>query len=181
VIEPDYIDDKKHEGKGTTVFEKINTKIHGKHQSHNVVTRDFLKKYISYAKSQRAPELSEKTIDYAAAFYAGLRTKALNYDQAKVSVPVTVRTLETMIRLATAHAKLRLSKQVEEHDLDVAIGLLNYSIFQELAIIKEEDEEDDDEIVQVKTSSARSKRLQQRDVKNEIQQSPVRKIKKETP
>jgi len=49
VIEPDYVDEKKL-GKGTTVFEKINTK-HSKSSAQNSVTREFLKKYISYSKS----------------------------------------------------------------------------------------------------------------------------------
>jgi DNA replication licensing factor MCM3 len=52
--------------------------------------------------------------------YSGLRAKALNYDPNKVSCPITVRTLETLIRLATAHAKLRLSKEVENKDIEVA-------------------------------------------------------------
>lgn len=57
VIEPEFHDDKKAEGKGTVVYEKLNTKLHNKNQVMNVVTRDFLKKYISFAKSQKAPEL----------------------------------------------------------------------------------------------------------------------------
>jgi DNA replication licensing factor MCM3 len=93
------------------------------------VTREFLKKYISFAKAQKHPDLHQDCIEYAAQYYSALRTKALNYDQNKVSVPITVRTLETMIRLATAHAKLRLSKTVEPSDIDVAVQLLNGSIF----------------------------------------------------
>lgn len=94
-----------------------------------MLTREFLKKYISFAKAQKAPEIHQDCIEYAAQFYSALRLKALNYDQAKVAVPITVRTLETMIRLATAHAKLRISKTVESTDIDIACQLLNNSIF----------------------------------------------------
>lgn len=109
-----------------------------------MITREFLKKYISFAKAQKAPEIHNDCIEYAAQFYQALRHKALNYDQSKVSVPITVRTLETMIRLATAHSKLRLSKFVEQLDIDIAAQLLNMSIFQEnTKEIKEEPEEED--------------------------------------
>ena len=117
-------------------------------------------------------------MEYAAQYYSALRTKALNYDQSKVSVPITVRTLETMIRLATAHAKLRLSKTVDSHDIDVACELLNNSIFQEnISPVKEEpseDEQEEEEVIKVRTN---------RKVKNE--ESPSRrkrseKVKKET-
>ena len=93
------------------------------------MTRDFLKKYISYAKSMKAPELLDECVEYAAQFYNSLRQKAFNFDQNRVSVPITVRTLETLIRLATAHSKLRLSKVVEPSDIDIAAILLQESIF----------------------------------------------------
>jgi hypothetical protein len=33
VIEPDYKEERKNDGKGTSMFDKINPKLHGKHQS----------------------------------------------------------------------------------------------------------------------------------------------------
>ena len=38
-------------------------------------------------------------------------------------MPVTARTLETMIRLSTAHAKARLSKTVDEVNISVSLTL----------------------------------------------------------
>ena len=52
-------------------------------------------------------------------------------DPKKLSVPVTVRTLETLTRLATAHAKLRLATHVEVDDIELAGNLLNMTIFNE--------------------------------------------------
>lgn len=99
--------------------------------TRKVVTREFLKKYLSWVKSQRNPELDENCIDYASNLYSVIRQKAVNpaTDQNKVSSPVTVRSLETIIRLATAHAKLRMSKTIDTGDIDVAVNLLHLSIF----------------------------------------------------
>jgi DNA replication licensing factor MCM3 len=81
--------------------------------------------------------------------YASLRKKAANSDQNKISQPVTVRTLETIIRLSTAHAKLRFSKVVELSDVDVAITMLKEAIFQEhlekKEVIQENEEMEEDE------------------------------------
>ena len=110
------------------MYEKQIKSSNGK-DSGNIVTREFLKKYICWAKAQKTPELAQDCIEYAAQFYSALRNKAQNYDPNRVAVPITVRTLETMIRLATAHAKLRLSKNVEPTDIDIAVTLLNTCIF----------------------------------------------------
>lgn len=67
----------------------------------------------------------------ASFFYADLRTQALQFDPNRVSVPITVRTLESIIRLATAHAKLRLAKSVEMVDIEMAGSLVRESIFQD--------------------------------------------------
>jgi DNA replication licensing factor MCM3 len=45
------------------------------------------------------------------------------------TLPVTARSLETMIRLSTAHAKLRQSKEVSLADAEAALGVMKYAIY----------------------------------------------------
>ena len=139
VVEPEMRNEAKNEGKGGNIYEKHIQKTTGD-KTRNVVTRDFLKKYLSFVKSQKSPEINGDCIEYAAQLYSIIRQKAAYSDQAKISCPVTVRTLETLIRLATAHSKLRLSKEVKTEDLDIALALIHLSIFGEAM---DPDEDDD--------------------------------------
>lgn len=45
---------------------------------------------------------------------------------------MTARTLETLIRLSTAHAKARISKSVELEDSEVAVELVQYAYFKKV-------------------------------------------------
>ncbi len=46
--------------------------------------------------------------------------------------PLTARTLETLIRLSTAHAKARLSSKVDERDAMAAEEILRFALFKEV-------------------------------------------------
>jgi DNA replication licensing factor MCM3 len=127
-------------GKETNVYERFNAILHsgmtvtsgkGKNKKIDVLSIDFIKKYIQYAKSRIKPVLTKAASDHIVATYAELRNQDLEANQRRTS-PMTARTLETLIRLATAHAKARLSSTVDERDADEAEKILKFALFKEM-------------------------------------------------
>ncbi|KAH8997474.1 MCM2/3/5 family-domain-containing protein [Lactarius akahatsu] len=129
----------------TSPFEKYDPLLHvgmaaGRHHPKTragqakkveVLSVAFIKKYIQYAKSKPAPVLTKGAADWIVSLYAELRNEAAEDNKKKTS-PLTARTLETLIRLATAHAKARLSPKVEERDASAAEDILRYALFKDV-------------------------------------------------
>jgi len=86
----------------------------------SIIPVSFLKKFIFYVKKRAGPELTPGAELYLAESYSLLRSRASNNQ----GLPVTARTLETMIRLSTAHAKMRLSKVIDKGDACVALEIM---------------------------------------------------------
>merc|ERR1712088_684834 len=101
------------EDEETPVYEKYDALLHGnsRKKTDKIVSVGFMKKYIHIAKCIK-PVLTHEACEVITEEYTKLRVNDLESDMAKTS-PVTARCLETLIRLATAHAKARLSKVVE--------------------------------------------------------------------
>ena len=81
------------------------------------IPQELLKKYIIYAKEKVHPKLHRMDQDKVAQLYAQLRRESM----ATGSVPITVRHIESIIRLAEAQAKLHLREYVMDEDVNMAI------------------------------------------------------------
>jgi DNA replication licensing factor MCM3 len=125
--------------RSTDVYEKFDAMLHagvtrtlgrGSNKKTEILSIPFMKKYIQYAKRIK-PVLTQEASDRIADIYVGLRNDEIEGNQRRTS-PLTVRSLETIIRLATAHAKSRLSSRVEERDAIAAEGILRFALFKEI-------------------------------------------------
>uniref|UniRef100_A0AAX7TFM7 DNA replication licensing factor MCM3 n=1 Tax=Astatotilapia calliptera TaxID=8154 RepID=A0AAX7TFM7_ASTCA len=114
------------------IYEKHNNLLHGsKRKRDKIVSKEFMRKYIHIAKAV-TPVLTEEAANHIAEEYSRLRSQEqLGADLARTS-PVTARTLETLIRLSTAHAKARMSKAVELQDSEVAVELVQFAYFKKV-------------------------------------------------
>ncbi|RXG57725.1 putative MCM-type protein [Armadillidium vulgare] len=57
---------------------------------------------------------------------------AMLHGKSRSKLTITARALETLIRLATAHAKARLSRTVSQEDAEAAIELVQYAYFKKV-------------------------------------------------
>lgn len=126
------------------VYEKFNPMLHagvtvtvgrGAARRTEVLSIPFIKKYIQYAKSRVKPVLTKGAADHIVTTYGALRNDELEGNNRRTS-PMTARTLETLIRLATAHAKARLSASVDRKDAEVAEGILRFALFKEVVEVE---------------------------------------------
>ncbi|TAQ89956.1 hypothetical protein B7494_g1690 [Chlorociboria aeruginascens] len=124
----------------TEVYEKYNQMLHagvklstgrGSNKRIEVLSIPFMKKYIQYAKSRIKPILTQEASNRISEIYVALRNDDMKANERKTT-PMTVRTLETLIRLSTAHAKSRLSNRVEEVDALAAESILRFALFKEV-------------------------------------------------
>ncbi|XP_046839242.1 zygotic DNA replication licensing factor mcm3-like [Xenia sp. Carnegie-2017] len=118
----------------THVYEKHDKLLHGdrSERKDKIVSLEFMRKYIHVAKIIK-PALTKAAADKIANQYSELRDQETISNEKAKTMPVTARTLETMIRLSTAHAKARLSKTIDEVDADAAINMVSFAYFHKVA------------------------------------------------
>ena len=163
VIEPEI---KLEENKKTIMYEKKNP--NSRKDNKNILTRDFLRKYIHYAKSKINPTLTKEATEYISTSWSRLREKSIEDDNKRKVIPVTVRTLESLIRLSTAFAKARLSQKVEKKDAEQAFVLLLNTIFQGNEDKEDEEEDNKMDLVEEEEDDKRKKKSKKKEKKEEI-------------
>jgi replicative DNA helicase Mcm len=120
--EPDPVYDEKLATAILSSHERASRSIGKTEDTGEFMDRDFLRKYIAYARTHIYPTLSTQATDRIKAFYVDMRKMGKETE----TVPITPRYLEALIRLSEANAKMRLSKVVEEFDADEAINLFKF-------------------------------------------------------
>ena len=124
--------------------------------------KDLLRKYIIYAKKIE-PQWTTAALDIVKDFYIKLRSSA-----GEDTIPITTRQLMSIIRIAEASAKIRLSPVVTEDDVNLAKELLLYSL-KEVGINPETNRLDIDIIMSGISSTQRQKLSKVLDIIKDLQ------------
>jgi DNA replication licensing factor MCM3 len=120
------------EKSNTPIYEKYDPLLHAnRSRTEKIVNIQFMKKYLHIAKTMK-PKLTKEACDYIVEEYTNLRNFDLDQSDLARTQVVTVRALETMIRLATAHAKARLSRLVELEDAEISMELVHFAYFKKV-------------------------------------------------
>ena len=97
------------------------------------IPTDLFRKYVSYARKNIEPRLTNEAKEEVKEFYVNLRNNSsspLSIEQEIRPIPITPRQLGAIIRLSEASARLRLSNKVTKSDAKLAINLIKYCLTQ---------------------------------------------------
>ncbi|NHJ47410.1 MAG: minichromosome maintenance protein MCM [Asgard group archaeon] len=118
------------------------------------IDKDLLKKYISYAKLNCKPKLSEEAARRLEEYYLEMRDAG--EDARDSPIAITARQLESLIRLTESHARIALRNEATIDDAEAAIRLLRESLRQ-VGIDPESGKPDIDVIYSGTTTTKRSR------------------------
>ncbi|TFB04709.1 DNA replication licensing factor mcm4 [Trichoderma ghanense] len=96
--------------------------------SNDILPIEFLTLYISYARSNIQPVISEEAAKELVECYVAMRALGQDVRAAEKRITATTRQLESMIRLSEAHAKMRLSETVTKDDVQEAYRLIQSAL-----------------------------------------------------
>ncbi|QLG73229.1 hypothetical protein HG535_0E03130 [Zygotorulaspora mrakii] len=91
-----------------------------KEEEVSPIPQELLMKYIHYSRIKVYPKLHQMDMNKVSRVYADLRRESVTTG----SFPITVRHLESILRIAESFAKMRLSEFVSSWDLDRAIKVV---------------------------------------------------------
>ncbi|MBN2052155.1 minichromosome maintenance protein MCM [Candidatus Woesearchaeota archaeon] len=90
---------------------------------------DVIKKYLSYARRNITPKLTDAALKEIKDFFVSMRN-ASETDEAIKTIPITPRQLEALVRLSEASARAELRDKVIKKDAQRAIELVHYCLSQ---------------------------------------------------
>lgn len=88
-------------------------------QDEDIISQEILRKYITYAREKVYPKISSIDLEKLKNLYSDLRRES----DATGGIPITVRYLESIIRMSEAFARMQLRDFVRQDDVDKAISV----------------------------------------------------------
>lgn len=98
--------------------------VSGMMGSGEMIDAKTLTEYIAYAREHVAPRISDEASEALLSGYIEMRSTG----RGTRSITATPRQLESLIRLAEAHARMRLKEEVEEDDVEEALRLVKAAL-----------------------------------------------------
>lgn len=94
------------------------------------ISLENLRRYIQYVRGKCGPRLSEDAAEKLKSQYVLMRSGTVQHEREtgkRMSIPITVRQLEAVIRISESIAKMRLSPFAGDSDINEALRLFNVS------------------------------------------------------
>lgn len=95
-------------------------------EEKETINQDLLKKYILYARKEIKPKINEINKNKISKFYSELRKES----ELAGGIRITVRHLESLLRIAESFAKMHLRETVVTEDINMAIQITLESFLQ---------------------------------------------------